>query len=209
MPLYPTDKASIDITPYLADTAVINWQHEAVLQKAKSLAKDIKDPLVVIKNCFEFVRGEIKHSWDYQMGPVTCKASEVLEHGTGFCYPKSHLLAALLRANNIPTALCYQRLSLNDDGAPYCLHGLNAVYLTDIEGLNNGWYRLDPRGNKEGLTSDFNPPQEILPFKADLDGEANFPEVHAEPHPGVLKKLNQYTDFTELANDLPDVQVYL
>lgn len=25
--------------------------------------------------------------------PVTCRASEVLVHGTGYCYAKSHLLA--------------------------------------------------------------------------------------------------------------------
>jgi len=36
------------------------------------------------------------------MNPVTCKASDVLIYGTGYCYAKSHLLAALLRANAIP-----------------------------------------------------------------------------------------------------------
>ena len=33
----------------------------------------------------------------------------------------------------IPAGFCYQRLSKNEDGPPFCLHGLNAVYLPDIE----------------------------------------------------------------------------
>ena len=49
--------------------------------------------------CFEFVRDQIKHSRDYEMDPTTWKASDVLLHGTGYCYAKSHLLAAMLRAN--------------------------------------------------------------------------------------------------------------
>ena len=83
----------------------------------------------IAKSCFEWVRDEIKHSWDYKKNPVTCKASDVLKHGTGYCFAKSHLLAALLRANSIPAGLCYERLSIHDDGAPYSLHGFNAAYL--------------------------------------------------------------------------------
>ena len=47
---------------------------------------------------------------------VTWRASDVLEQRTGICYAKAHALAALLRAEDIPTALCYQRLA-HDDGA--------------------------------------------------------------------------------------------
>ena len=82
----------------------------------------------------------MEHSVDFERHAVTCRASEVLAERTGFCYAKSHLLAVLLRANEIPAGFCYQRLSVNDDGAPYCLHGLNAVYLDDY-----GWYRIDAR----------------------------------------------------------------
>jgi transglutaminase-like putative cysteine protease len=91
------------------------------------------------------------------MNPVTCRASEVLQHKTGYCFAKSHLLAALLRANQIPVGFCYQRLSIDDNGAPYSLHGFNAVYFPEV-----GWYRVDARGNKEGVTAQFTPPQEQL-----------------------------------------------
>jgi transglutaminase-like putative cysteine protease len=63
---------------------------------------------------------------------VTCSASEALAAGTGYCFAKSHLLAAVLRANGIPAALCYQRLALDESAEEsqrrFSLHGLNAVY---------------------------------------------------------------------------------
>ncbi|WP_197471779.1 transglutaminase-like domain-containing protein, partial [Methylomonas koyamae] len=132
----PTDPAA-----FLAASEYIDWRHPAVLAQAAVLAAGADGDEDIAKRCFEFVRDRIQHSWDYRKNPVTCRASEVLSHATGYCYAKSHLLAALLRANRIPAGLCYQRLSLDGDIPPYCLHGLNAVYLTD-----HGWYRLDARG---------------------------------------------------------------
>ena len=129
-----------------------------VVQTAKKLADQSSSPQETVQNCFQFVRDDIKHSWDHKLNPITYKASDVLHHGTGFCYAKSHLLAALLRANNIPAGLCYQRLTITD--APtFCLHGLNAVYLEPF-----GWYRIDARGNKPGVTAEFCPPIEKLAF---------------------------------------------
>ena len=123
----------------------------------------------------------------------------MLEHGTGYCYAKSHLLAALLRANGIPTGLCYQRLTITDQ-PPFCLHGLNAVYLKD-----HGWYRVDPRGNKEGINAEFTPPVERLAFPIVTEGEADLPEIWANPLPNVLDVLTTYNDFLDVANNLPDV----
>ena len=85
-----------------------------------SLSDGLNDPVEVARACFEFVRDQIKHSWDFQLNPVTCRASDVLKHGTGYCYAKSHLLAALLRANRIPAGLCYQRLTVANDVPPFC-----------------------------------------------------------------------------------------
>lgn len=127
---------------YLGSSEYLDWEHPLVAAKAAEIADGSHSDEVVAKRCFEFVRDSIQHSWDYRKNPVTCKASEVLTHGTGYCYAKSHLLAALLRANSIPAGLCYQRLAVGTEGPPFCLHGLNAVYLK-----NHGWYRIDARGN--------------------------------------------------------------
>jgi len=103
---------------YLLSDDIINWQHPTVLQQAQQLASD-DEPCLIAQRCFEFVRDEIKHSGDYRLNPVTCVASDVLQYRTGFCYAKSHLLAALLRANGIAAGLCYQRLTISDDRPPF------------------------------------------------------------------------------------------
>lgn len=188
---------------YLNSTQLIDWKDSEVHAKAVSLAKGLESDEAIAKACFEFVRDEINHSWDHQQNPVTCKASDVLAQGTGYCYAKSHLLAALLRANGIPAGLCYQRLTISDDQPPYCLHGLNAVYLKEY-----GWYRVDARGNKEGVNANFTPPQEQLAFPIISEGEADFPEIWTEPLPVVVQALTQFSDFLDVANNLPDVEVY-
>ena len=125
---------------YLEKSEFINWDCPEILELALTLKGNLGSDVEVAKACFEYVRDSIRHTYDFQIDIITCKASDVLNHKTGYCYSQSHLLAALLRANGIPAGLCYQRLSLSGDGAPYCLHGLNAVYLNDF-----GWYRIDPR----------------------------------------------------------------
>ena len=185
---------------YLRSSDIINYQHPTVWACAKDLTQGLSDPFQVTQRCFERVRDTIKHSVDFQLNPVTCTAVEVLEAGTGFCYAKSHLLAALLRANAIPTGLCYQRLSINEDGAPFCLHGLNAVCLPDI-----GWYRMDARGNTSSIDAQFIPPQEQLAFPLAWQGEADLPEVWPEPLPVVVESLRTHATYDALAANLPDV----
>lgn len=80
---------------YLAVSPYIDWQHPTILAQAQQLSANHKHPATIAQACFEFVCDQIKHSWDYRLNPVTCKASDVLHYGTGYCYAKSHLLAAL------------------------------------------------------------------------------------------------------------------
>lgn len=103
---------------YLGSCEIINFNDPAVAKLTRQLKAS--DSISTARRCFQFVRDEIKHSSDYQLNPVTCQASDVLEHSTGYCYAKSHLLCALLRANNIPAGLCYQRLSIDGFGPPFC-----------------------------------------------------------------------------------------
>ena len=186
---------------YLESTEYIDWENPDILVCAKALARSSSMQEDIARECFEFVRDEIKHSWDYKLNPVTYKASDVLKHGTGYCYAKSHLLAALLRANNIPAGLCYQRLTITDV-PPFCLHGLNAVYLKPY-----GWYRIDARGNKKGVSAEFSPPTEKLAFPIATQGEADLPEIWADPLPIVIQALKQYKTVQEVANNLPDVEL--
>ncbi|MEM1252328.1 MAG: transglutaminase family protein [Cyanobacteria bacterium P01_H01_bin.21] len=185
---------------YLQATDIIDWQHPAVLDMANRLAADYKQSAAIANACFVWVRDNIRHSVDYQLNPVTRRASEVLQHRTGYCYAKSHLLAALLRANTIPAGFCYQRLSMDEQGAPYCLHGLNAVYLPEI-----GWYRIDTRGNRAGVNAQFTPPYEKLAFKLQCADELNFPAVLPEPLDIVVATLQSHHTWNEVLKNLPDV----
>jgi transglutaminase-like putative cysteine protease len=187
---------------YLAATDIIDWNNPDVTRKAAELARDQNGPVAIARACFEYVRDQIKHSVDYQLNPVTCKASDVLKHQTGFCYAKSHLLAALLRANGIPAGLCYQRLTIDNDQPPYCLHGLNAVHLPD-----HGWYRIDARGNGKGISAQFNPPLEQLAFPLITDGEMDFPEIWPEPLPQVIRVLETQKSYQAVLENLPDIEI--
>ena len=187
---------------YLQTTDIIDWQHPTVLDLAKHLATEHETGNDIAKACFQWVRDQIRHSCDYQLNPVTCRASDVLHHGTGYCYAKSHLLAALLRANGIPAGFCYQRLSIDEQGAPYCLHGLNAVYLPEI-----GWYRMDARGNRDGVNAQFKPPQEQLAFKLQFAEETDFTGILSEPLDVVVAALHTHNTWNSLLKNLPDVSL--
>ncbi|EPJ43329.1 MAG: putative lipoprotein [Osedax symbiont Rs2] len=185
---------------YLESSEYIDWHHPLVTAWAQHLCGELSCKKKIAEQCFNFVRDQIKHSGDYQLNPVTCKASDVLAQGTGYCYAKSHLLAALLRANAIPAGLCYQRLIISDQNPSFCLHGLNAIYLEDY-----GWYRVDARGNKQGVTAEFIPPQEQLAFKIEQPGEKDLPEIWPQPLQIVIDVLTSSRDYQQVANNLPDV----
>ncbi|HEY9658674.1 MAG TPA: hypothetical protein V6C65_09500, partial [Allocoleopsis sp.] len=56
---------------------VIDWQHSDIMERAEQLASGLETPMVIAQACFEWVRDEIFHSFDYQMNPVTWRASDV------------------------------------------------------------------------------------------------------------------------------------
>lgn len=185
--------------PFLKATEIVDWHNPQVRSKALKLASGASGDPEIARRCFEWVRDNIQHSSDYKRNPVTCAASEVLANSTGYCYAKSHLLAALLRANGIPAGFCYQRLSIDDQGPPYSLHGFNAIYLPEF-----GWYRVDCRGNKPGVDAQFCPPEERLAFRLNFPGERNFTEILPEPLPIVVSALRKYSKWDDLYCNLPD-----
>jgi transglutaminase-like putative cysteine protease len=191
----------MEFEKYLKEDEVINFSNPKIQKLAKELAEDCKSDEEVAKSCFLYVRDNIKHLGDVKKGINTCEASDVLEHKIGLCYAKSHLLAALLRANNIPTGFCYQRLNCNEyvDGS-YCLHGLNAIYLKKY-----GWYKVDPRGNKEGVDAKFNPPYEKLAFEVG-EGEYNIDKIYDTPIKEVVDALNKYETYEGIKDNIPDIK---
>ena len=188
-------------SPFLAATSIVDWEHPQVRALADTLRAEQHDTARVAQRCFEWVRDEIRHTHDHGLPEVTCSASEVLEAGHGFCYAKTHLLAALLRANGIPTGFCYQRLALDADGTSHCLHGLTAI---DLPGF--GWYRVDARGNRPDVDAQFDPPTERLAFQLTAPGEADVPGIWPAPLPLVVEALRRYRSAMDLSKALPDIR---
>ncbi len=186
--------------PYLQATKIIDHDHPNIQTLAKRLAQGKESDEAIAKACFMFVRDEIRHSGDHKAPVTTVKASEVLQERTGWCYAKSHLLAALLRANGIPAGLAYQRLSCSEyEEGVYCLHGLNWVYLKAC-----GWYRVDARGNKEGVDAQFIPPVEKLAF-VPQENEYDIEENFTDPLPEVLEALHCNDSYEKMVGNFPDI----
>lgn len=187
---------------FLKESELVDFHMPNIQTLACELADGLSSDIDIAKKCFLYVRDKIRHSGDYQDKITTYKASDVLEHKTGWCYAKSILLAALLRANKIPVGFCYQRLScLEYVKDIYCLHGLNAIYLQDF-----GWYRVDARGNKKGVNAQFNPPNEQLAFELQAN-EVDLPQIYDEPLGVVVDALKKYKTYDEMIHNFPDVKV--
>lgn len=187
------------LVAYLEPTEVIDFECGTVRAVADGLQCSHVEETV--RHCFNFVRDEIPHTFDRGKGPVTCNASDVLKHGTGICFAKSHLLAALLRANRIPAGICYQRIQLNPGGTEFILHGLNAVHLPDA-----GWLKFDARGNApdKGIITDFSPPDDCLAFPVQNPGERLIETIFTRPIDPVVKVLSTHQNLDHLEKALPD-----
>ena len=191
---------SQNLDDYLVSDDVVDWRNPEVEGKALALAGGTDDPIAKVRILFKWVRDKVPHTKDIGGDVVTCSASEVLQQRTGICMAKSHLLAALLRANGIPTGFCYQVLRRDPPHAGMVLHGLNGVYL----GGPGKWIRLDPRGNTGTIDARFDVEREKLAFPMDAGaGEFIYETIFRSPAPVVVKTLRTYTNCEELWPHLP------
>lgn len=167
-------------------TPLIQSQIKAIISQTDSLRERAK-------LAFEFARDEIQHSFDSESCEVvTINAEDALKEKEGICFAKAHVLASLLRGMNIPTGFCYQRKK--NPKAGYALHGLNAIYLEDT-----GWFRVDPRGNKQGIDSQFSTDVEQLAYPIDTSKEeVDYPNVFTEPLPQVITAMQDSEDVNDL-----------
>ena len=94
-------------------------------------------------------------------------------------------------------------MSQGESGTPYCLHGLNAIYLKE-----HGWYRVDPRGNKEGVNAQFIPPTQKLAFAFQDENEGDFETIYISPLPEVAEALQCNVDYKAMTQNFPDKILY-
>lgn len=181
-----------DLSKYLEMSEYVDYDNEAVRKQADLLLAASDTELDLVKNTYHFVRDKIHHSWDVQDKRVTVSASDVLREGVGICWAKANLLAALLRANKIPSGFSHQRLTLGDTpDTGYCIHGLNTVYLSSP----GKWIRLDARGNTEKIHAEFSTEQEILAFHVNPEyDEYDYHDNLAAPDEKLMQVLKDNSD---------------
>lgn len=183
---------SIPLTDYLSASQYIDFNDRGIRELAGSLFVGCADEIRKAERAYLFVRDEIAHSWDIQSRRITIAASQVLRYREGICWAKANLLAALLRPEGIPAGFCYQRLTIGDTPASgYCIHALNAVYLSAL----GKWVRLDARGNKPGVDARFSTAEEHLAFPVrPAYGEIDYPLIYAAPLKCTMETLETSTD---------------
>lgn len=185
---------------YLSETKTINYGDPVIQEKVSELKADTVTAIDYIVKAYEFVRDEIPHSWDLRSTVVSRKASDVLENRTGICWTKSCLLAALLRANGIPSGISYQLLTRadEDDSEGYIIHALNTVYLEE----QKKWIRLDARGNKENVHAEFSIEEEHLAFPVRaLLGEVDYHDNDPDLDERLVSILNNSSNILEITTD--------
>ena len=108
---------------------------------------------------------------------------------TGICWTKSSLLAALLRANGIPSGISYQFLTRADD---------NTVFISEL----NKWIRLDARGNKKNVHAEFCLDEERLafPIRSEL-GEVDYRDNNQDLDDRLIKILKESKNILEVTTD--------
>ncbi|MBQ4057589.1 MAG: transglutaminase family protein [Lachnospiraceae bacterium] len=185
---------------FLIETECIDYNNPIIQEKVNELKLNSDSQLKYIENAYRFVRDEISHSWDAKSEVVSRKASEVLMNRTGICWTKSSLLAALLRANGIPSGISYQFLTTADDNADegYIIHALNTVFIIEL----NKWIRLDARGNKENVHADFCLDEEKLafPIRSEL-GEVDYRDNNPDLDERLIKILKESKNILEITTD--------
>lgn len=179
---------------FLAPGGPIDSDHRQIMARARSLGGS--SAVEQARLTFEWVQNKIPHSLDIQGRTLARTASEALHLGHGFCYVKSFLLAALLRAQGIPAGLAYQRL--RDGQGGFALHGLNAIW------LKGRWCLVDARGNNEEVHTWFDLDRFVPAYLADRPGEGMIEGVFAQPLPEVIAALESADDVAALVDAYPD-----
>ena len=183
---------------YLEADKVVDWHNAQIIRQAKAVTVGCGDSTSKARALYNWVRDNVSHTHDAGREEVTCAASEVLAAGTGICYAKSHLLAAMLRAMGIPAGFCYQVYDepLHASDTKRALHGLVGVYLAD----RNKWIRLDCRGNTNGIDAQFDLETERLAFP-EFAFISNY--IQPAPLPCVVEALRSWPTRSSLWPNLP------
>jgi transglutaminase-like putative cysteine protease len=182
---------------YLKPTKFIDWDNEAVKQKAQELTKGKKTDREKAIALYYFVRDKIKHN-PYAPGavPEDYKASLILQRGNGYCQHKALLLVALARAAGIPARPGYAdfrdhqlspkfRAMIGGDNL-LIQHGYAELY------IDGKWVHASPSYGLDTCKKGGFVPVEFDGINDARDSSYN---IKGEPHMQLAKDHGTYEDF--------------
>ena len=182
----------------LETSDITDHDHPLIENAVQQLTYGLKDNISKARAIYEFTRDHIFHSFDINATSVTITASEVFDKGHGICYAKSHLLAALMRAADIPAGFCYQLIRDSDSGR-LMIHGLNAVFIDELK----KWVRLDSCHNVTEDDPWGNDPFKettVRPINSELGEKEDLTVYHAPKKRGI--KALMAADSLDVLRDL-------
>lgn len=138
---------------YLKSTYIIDSEHHKIVNTATDLARWANDDVEIAVKSYLFVRDNFWYNpYHLDLRPDGMRASTVLQRSSGYCVEKSILLAALLRANRIPSRLGFanvrnhigtQQIEEKLGSDVLVFHGYTEIF------LNQKWVKATPAFNKE------------------------------------------------------------
>jgi hypothetical protein len=138
------------LSKYLKPTYLCDSGSKAIKEKAHELTKHIRTPKGKALKIFHFVRDEIPFSLDF----TDAQASQTLRTGSGFCFQKTNLQVALLRAAGIPAR--YHRVSCKKQLLRGIVSRLLYVILPEVNThfwcecyLSGGWVSCEATLDKD------------------------------------------------------------
>ena len=187
---------------YVEDTITIDWQTPPVMEKARALADRLRRRRVEGARGLPFVRDEIAHTADAGRDELPCRASQVLEAGTGIGFSKSHLLAALLRAVGVPAGFCYQVLRR---GRSCRRHAAVRLQRRSTCRASSAGSRSTRAATSPGSTPSSRPTSRGSRCTADpARGEWIYPLIWTRPAAVVVDLLSRNTSLAKIAEHVPE-----
>lgn len=173
---------------YLQPTAIIDSEHEAVVEFTKAHAGDVVDPREKAIRLYYAVRDTIRYDpYSIDLSVDGLSASTTLRNGRGWCVPKAILFTSCCRAAGIPARIGFadvrnhlstERMRKIMKTDLFCWHG----YVSML--LDGNWIKATPAFNIE-LTErfrlralDFDGHSDALYHPFDCAGNRHMEYVH-------------------------------
>jgi len=148
--VFKISKSSNELNPVhcLQGDEIIDHSQNDIITIVSSLTEGVNDYWDTVQRLFEFVRDKIFFDFAPEIeGPEDWQAATILKKGSGFCHQKAILLAAFLRASELPAALVFQEVIdhviLSSRYEKLLPNGRLPLHALVAVNINDKWYRLD------------------------------------------------------------------